>query len=244
MLAVTFILASLQTRFGIVRHADGLAKTLQDGGYGPGSYYPWIYLQFAIMIPLAGRLQKYLSPGKWGGVILLFSIGCEIISSIEGMPEWLWRILFLRYTLLIWLGYDVVKNGIRLTPILIALSFVSVIFIVVQYYKSPDLSPVFINNGWKVEHWPAYFYPVFLLLWLIRIIYERLSDVIKIIFGRIGIASYEIFLCQMFFFALLEPSRLTLFGSNRMNYVLYLASAWFFSIGIGLFWNMIKVKMQ
>lgn len=67
MLAVTAFLALLQLQFGIVHHADGMIKMLQDGGYGPGSYYPWIYLQFAIMIPMVGRLQKYLSPGLWGG---------------------------------------------------------------------------------------------------------------------------------------------------------------------------------
>ena len=228
MLAVTIILAFLQTRYGIVHHADGFVSMLQGGGYGPGSYYPWIYLQFAFLLPLAGRLQKYLKPGVWGGVILLLSIVLEFVSSVAEIPEWLWRLLFFRYTLLIWLGYDVVKNGIRLTPMLIVLSMVSMAFIVIMYYKNPDVSPILIHNGWKVEHWPAYFYPAYLLLWLIRYGYDRLSVVVRNIIGRIGIASYEIFLCQMFFFAVIDSSRVVLFGNSRMNYVLYLVLAWFF----------------
>ena len=243
MLAVTAILALIQSLFGMVHHAGGFVNMLQDGGYGPGSYYPWIYLQFAIILPLVGRLQKYLKPGVWGGVILLFSIALEFVSSLAGMPDWLWRLLFFRYALLIWLGYDVVKNGIRLTPILIALSLASMAFIVVMYYKNPDISPILIHNGWKVEHWPAFFYPAFLLLWLIRCIYEKLSALVKDIIGRIGVASYEIFLCQMLYFAIAEPSLAQLFRNEKLNYITYLLFAWCFSVGVGMLWNRIKQKI-
>lgn len=31
---------------------------LKAGGGGPGSYYPWLYLQFALILPFFGRLMK------------------------------------------------------------------------------------------------------------------------------------------------------------------------------------------
>ena len=74
------------------------------------------------------------------------------------MPEWLWRILFFRYTLLVMLGYDIISNGIRLTPGLFILSLLSIWFILIAHYGDISIEPLLIHNGWKVEHWPAYFY--------------------------------------------------------------------------------------
>ena len=147
MLAVTAILASLHYSLGCVHNSGDIWSTLRAGGYGPGSYYPWIYIQFAFLLPLIGKLRKKLSVGHWGGVIFLVSIALEVISSVAGMPEWLWRLLFFRYFLLVYLGYDLVKNGIRLSPWLIMLSFFSIVFIVTMHYLNPDLSPLFIHNG-------------------------------------------------------------------------------------------------
>lgn len=160
------------------------------------------------------------------------------------MPEWLWRLLFFRYFLLVWLGYDLVKNGIRLSLWLIVLSFLSIVFIVTMHYLNPDLSPWFIHNGWKVEHWAAYFYPAYLLLWIIRWVYEHLSNAIRAVLEKIGMASYEIFLCQMFYFAVAAPSRIPFFGNSKINYVAYLLLAWLFSVAGGMIWNVIKIKIN
>lgn len=67
MLAVTAILASLHYSLGCVHNSGDIWSTLRAGGYGPGSYYPWIYIQFAFLLPLIGKLRKKLSVGHWGG---------------------------------------------------------------------------------------------------------------------------------------------------------------------------------
>lgn len=150
------------------------------------------------------------------------------------MPEWLWRILCVRYIFLIGLGWDIVTNGVRLSRGLLILSIFSIFFILCFYYCNPDLSPVFIHNGWKVEHWISYFYPAYLLLWCIRVLYDHTPEMIKQILSHIGVASYEIFLCQMFFFSLLDSTRVTIFSIKALNILLFLVLAWVFSLGGGL----------
>lgn len=242
MLVVTGILAIIQWKFGIVLNAGGVMKNLKSGGFGPGCYYPWVYLQFAVAIALFGRLQKFLKPTVWGGVTLVFSIVIDSLSAFVEMPEWLWRILFFRYTLLIWLGYDVLANGIRISPKLLLLAMISIAFILKMYYGNSDLSPWLIHNGWKVEHWPAYFYPAYLLLWIIRSLYEITPSMIRRLVSRFGMASYEIFLLQMFFFSIFKPAHVDLFQNEVFNFLLFLMIAWSFSLGGGLYWNTLKEK--
>ena len=167
----------------------------------------------------------------------MLSIILEIVSSCIEMPEWLWRILCFRYVLLIWLGYDVVTNGIRISFKLLVLSIFSMAFISLMYYIHPNLSPLFIYNGWKIEHWPAYFYPTYLLLWLIRKMYDEIPERIKYMISAMRRASYEIFLLQMFCFALLTPTRINVFEIQRYNFLLFLFFAWTFSVGGGILWK-------
>ncbi|MBQ0088660.1 MAG: hypothetical protein KBT27_04945 [Prevotellaceae bacterium] len=48
------------------------------GGFGPGSYYPWIYLQMAIALPLVVKIMsrcnalRINSLRRWGGYFLLY----------------------------------------------------------------------------------------------------------------------------------------------------------------------------
>lgn len=225
MLVFTCILGFIQYEWGIVRHANGLWGMLKSGGYGPGCYYPWLYLQFAFLLPLVGYLYSHY-PRRVGGAILIISIFMEIVCSYLQMPEWLWRILFFRYTLLVMLGYDIISNGIRLTPGLFILSLLSILFILIAHYGDISIEPLLIHNGWKVEHWPAYFYPAYLLLWIIRSVYDKIPESIKKMISEIGKASYEIFLCQMLFFSLLAPSRLELFSNKILNLAIYLLIGW------------------
>lgn len=67
MLVFTSILAFIQWHFGVVRHAGNFYKTITDGGYGPGSYYPWLYMQFAFILPLVGVLYRKVDPKLVGG---------------------------------------------------------------------------------------------------------------------------------------------------------------------------------
>lgn len=63
-------------------------------------------------------------------------------------------------------------------------------------------------------------------------------------FEKIGKASYEIFLCQMCYFAIAAPSRIPFFDNSKMNYLAYLLLAWLVSVGGGMIWNAIKIKIN
>lgn len=238
MIMFTVVLGCFHYFFGIVHYAGGIRQTLMNGGFGPGCYYPWIYLQFAFILPIVGRLNK-LIPRQLGGVIFVFSITIEIICANFEMPEYLWRILFFRYALLIWLGYDVIRHGIRLSSLQLILSLSSVCFILFAYYRDISISPILIHNGWLVEHWPAYFYPAYLLLWLLRSSYDHIPFMIKTLLCMIGKSSYEIFLCQMLFFALIKPTQIRVFDMELLNTLTFLSMAWSCSIGVGMIYKMI-----
>ena len=55
--------------------------------------------------------------------------------------------------------------------------------------------------------------------------------------SAMGRASYEIFLLQMFCFALLTPTRINVFEIQRYNFLLFLFFAWTFSVGGGILWK-------
>lgn len=61
-------------------HSTSLPKycnhILLSGGFGPGEYYPYIYIQFGIMVPIIGRMLNKM-PSVWGGVYL-HSVYCLI----------------------------------------------------------------------------------------------------------------------------------------------------------------------
>ena len=58
---------------------------LFGGGTGPGSYYPWIYLQIALLLPLFKKWMTRLS--KWQLVVafLILCEGFEYIASIVSL---------------------------------------------------------------------------------------------------------------------------------------------------------------
>ena len=95
------------------------------GGYGPGSYFPWLYLQVAILLPLFAILLKRL-----GGAFLLLAFliiceGFEVLFSIIDFPTWLYRLLAIRYLFLFYLGWIWVKDGIKFNGLTISLRYLA-----------------------------------------------------------------------------------------------------------------------
>ena len=74
---------------------------------GPGSYYFFIYLEFSFIIPLIALLFKKLS-WKWClMVFVILSQLMEFVSCITQCPDDIYRILFIRFFFLIFLGIAV-----------------------------------------------------------------------------------------------------------------------------------------
>ena len=168
---------------------------------GPGSYYPWIYLQFAILLPLFRPLLRMNSIYILL-VFLLLSQFAELLCSLITMPEWIYRLTFFRYIFLIYLGYLLAIKGIILNRITMLLSIISIASIILFAYSNIDTSPVFYNvDAWSTCHWISYIYIVFFMMMMQKKIYvcfqnHNLSGLII----HIGKYSYEIYLFQLLFF--------------------------------------------
>lgn len=174
------------------------------GGRGPGSYYPWIYIQFAILLPLLTPLFRYVEK-KWLLILfLLLSIGGEILCNLLDIPGWLYRLLFIRYIFLIYLGYLMAVRGIVLNVVTIALSVVSLVALYFFEIKEFRLPPFFYYaESWKAFHWICYFYIAYPMLYLMCRFFYWLpaNGKLENIVCSLGHHSYAIYIFQLFYFS-------------------------------------------
>lgn len=182
---------------------ESMLLLVKNGGQGPGSYYIWIYLQFSILLPLFTKLVK----NRYATVFFIgCSIGFEIICSYLDMPDYIYRLLFLRYFFLVYLGHLWVKRGIVLNKKNILLSIISITAIGLLYYgKSFGLTgeyePLVFTTDWTIFHWFSYFLPWSFLSFYICSSYKKVECTkIGAILLLTGKRSFEIFLFQMLVF--------------------------------------------
>ena len=182
--------------------------TLYWGGKGPGSYYPWIYIQFALLLPLLRPLFHRLGQRQLAILFLLLSIGSEVACSVFQMPEWMYRLLFLRYIFLFYLGYEMVEKGIVLNVVTVSLSLVSLVALYFFEVRGVNWSPLFHDtDGWKTFHWICYFYIAYLMLYVLCKFFYWLpaNSVVENVICKLGTHSYAIYLFQLFYFVNIAP---------------------------------------
>ena len=85
--------------------------TWVSGGNGPGSYYVWIYLQIAFILPLLYPLFNKLSRRALLMVFIIACVSFECLFSILCLPQPIYRLLSVRYLFLIYLGMTWVDMG-------------------------------------------------------------------------------------------------------------------------------------
>jgi Predicted acyltransferases len=186
-----------------------LMASVYWGGGGPGSYYPWVYIQFAILLPLLRPLFRHLGEKTLLLLFLGLSMGSELACHYTNMPDWIYRLLFLRYIFLIYLGYRMVVKGIVLNIVTISLSIISIIAVYYFEIKEVDLSPLFYNSKfWPTCHWICYFYIAYPMLYLLCKLFYWLpaNGKIENLFCRIGNHSYAIYIFQLFYFVVVAPT--------------------------------------
>lgn len=173
------------------------------GGRGPGSYYPWIFIQFAILLPLLKPLFSHFNE-KWFLVLFLFfSIGEEMLCNYLHVSDWVYRLLFFRYIFLIYLGYRLVVRGVVLNVVTLSLSVISLVAVYLFEVKEVDWSPFFYNSiEWSTCHWICYFYIAYPMLYgLCRFFYWLPpNSIIENLFCKMGEHSYAIYIFQLFYF--------------------------------------------
>lgn len=201
------------------------------GGYGPGAYYPWIYLQFAIIIPFLRGIMSNNS--KLINALILIAI-CEILEvsySLLGFPDSVYRLLCFRYLFLIYLGWKWVKEGICMTKTTICLSLVSLILCIYFGYVANDTEPFLFNTSWRFHRWPCYYYVSHLYAYVLFLLYSIISksEFIKKTIDILSKSSYEIFLVQMVLIYLIPNTHQSVIYSS-----LWMLAMWVLSLTIGI----------
>lgn len=180
-------------------YSELIPIVIRGGGIGPGSYFPWIYLQIALLIPLFSLLlgkcpRKYL-----GIVFILICESMEYFFALIHISEDIYRLLAFRYILLLFFGWLWVKEGITLNWKTLSLSIISLLSIVYFEYVRFDNEPFFLNTGWRFHRWPCYYYVAYLGTMGLHAIYKLTSKFLflRSFIGELSKCSYDIFLFQM-----------------------------------------------
>lgn len=223
-----------------------ITKFLNAGGYGNGSYYPWIYLQVALLLPVFGKLLKLLNK-TWSFILfILICEGMEVLVSCIGMSEVLYRLLAIRYVFLFYMGWLWAKEGIKINAFSVLLSVISLVAIIYFEYFSINNEPWFFKTGWKSHRWPCYFWVAYGLTVILYELYQKLKDnnwIVNII-KTLAICSYEIFLVQMtirFFFL---KSFLDFIPNAKISFLLWIVIFWTTSIYGGILLNRCLLKIN
>lgn len=218
-------------------------RLLSKGGYGPGSYYPYIYIQMAVLIPLMRPICEKL--GKWSSLLffILLSESIEVVCSIIKLPDSLYRLLCLRYIMLIWFGWMWVIEGVKLSKATILISIASLCSIIYLAYYNADCEPWFFNTGWITHRWICYYWVSWLFVAILYYIYKFLSkfEIIQKIVNKLSSASYEIFLVQMSIIYLTKNS-FDFINSAVFRFVAHVSVVWIVSIGFGILLCNIRIS--
>lgn len=211
------------------------------GGAGPGSYYPLVYIQIALLLVCFKTLFLRYSKQTLLLVFLAISEACEITCSFLNVPEPLYRLMAIRYMFLLYLGWLWVKDGVKVNRQIIVLCILSFLTIVYFQYFSKTINnePWFFNTVWRTHRWPCYFYVshglVLILYYIWKEIqeYEWICNVVK----KLASASYEIFLVQMAVIALFKTDALPIVENTYIKFAIWLVIVWSISIYGGMYFH-------
>ena len=174
-----------------------VAGSLWRGGFGPGSYFIPLFFQHLLIFPLLLRFQERFvnRPVQLLVGFLLLALGLDWGCRIMGIPEGLYRLLYVRYIFAAVLGGFIAGHRLGGKIVLPAVGL-GALYIGLVSYRSLDL--FFIYPAWSFQHAPAYFYTAghFLFLWRSSSCC-RFLDRLLLPLGR---ASFHIFLFQMVWF--------------------------------------------
>lgn len=245
-----FIFQLLIISVSVLKKDFNWISSILNGGNGMGSYYPWLYFQYWLLLPLIYTLlTKNI---KWGGVILIVvSAIIELIFSFlstatvnNNIFDQIWRLFVGRYIFIGYIAYLLLEIKVvkKYYYILVLLSF---IFCIVHRYQLIDLSPWFYKTksfAWNGVHWPMYFYTgaVFLILQKNLLL---LPPVFKNILEWFGKNSWEIFLSQMLYFTIFSLNDMP--TSNKLiEIMIFIVLGICFCIFTVLFYNKLKFSLQ
>lgn len=221
---------------------------LIGGGYGPGSYYPWIYIQVAVLLPFFSWIYKSL--GKINALIfsLLLCEGLELFFSFVRFSDTIYRLLVIRYLFLFYLGWIWVKDGIKNNWITNTLSVISLLATVWFVYFYTNIEPWFYDTSWTTHRWPCFVFVAYGLTSFLYCIWRGCKDNERFVtcVKQLASCSYEIFLVQMIllFFIGVKKTFFDLIRNQLSYYLVYIIIVWAISIIGGIMLNKILTRLN
>lgn len=200
-------------------------SVIRGGGIGPGSYYPWLYLQVWLFLPFIIQITYNLSLKKSFLIFLFISVFIEISSNLINVADPIYRLLFYRYFFLLYLACITKKYKIKISRIVIILAIISFIYMFIEKYTKFNLEPIFRSGrGWDGHVWIGYFYTVFVFLVLKKMFNKEYfkESLLSKFFILLGKYSYEIFLCQMFVFSMYQFNFFLTTNNKYVNYLIFI----------------------
>lgn len=215
---------------------------LISGGYGPGSYYPWIYIQIAILFHFIHPIFNKINIGKQAIMWIAICEGFEILESCVSLPNFIHRLLAIRYLFLIYLAWRWVIEGIVINKSTIFISLLSGLSIAYFFYCNFDNEPFFYNTGWNYHRWPCYYYVSTLFCYLLYLVYCKvyLHKLINKLFKFLAKCSYEIFLIQLAVITILP--QFSFIENKYIAYIYWIIVVWITSLAGGYLFNIVYSK--
>ena len=224
----------------ILSRGGQLTSLLTSGGYGPGSYYVWIYLQMAILLVAIWPWLMKRTIKQALLSFLIISVGFEVLFSIINLPEWIYRLLCVRYLFLIPLGMIWIEKGVELNRKAVLLSLLSIAAVLFFVFTNHDCEPLFYNTGWKTHRWICYFYLPSLLTYGLFLVWEKVkqSNCVENAVRWVATRSYEIFLAQMAVFACFSISALSFASGGLVRFAIWALLTFICSLLLGglIYW--------
>ncbi len=197
MLTAFIIYVALNVASG--REFDVL-KSFFLSDFGPGSYYYPVMIQFVLFVPAMYLLVKKL--GAWGvGVIGILNFGYEIISVVSEIDISYYRIIFLRYLLIVAFGlYFGINRDKKLNWVLIsAMATVGLMYILAPYFGYRYI--LFTIDPWNRSNMMSAFYVAAVIGVIMKLFGKAEEDgALSKIVSKVGQASYHIMYTQMIYF--------------------------------------------
>lgn len=241
---VQAIILSFRILFSTEDASSVLISSVHRGGYGPGSYYFWIYIQVAIILVLIWPLVQKLTRKQLTIILLILSIGCEVLFSLIDLPDFIYRLLAVRYLFLVPLAFIWIEEGVVLNVKNVILSIVSIFAVIFFRFFKFDLEPFFYNTGWATHRWICYFYLPILLTYVLYLLFKLISksECLSKMINKVAKSSYEIFLIQMIVFVFCPIDRLSFIQSSLFRLPIWMLLTFVLSIIGGIMMNWIMQK--
>jgi len=188
---ISTVMANGQRSFSEIFLTSYGYKLFLTGGFGPGSYYYPVMMQYILIFPVIYYVVKH---NILGGIRLCFAVNMlfEIFVWVSGLDPELYRLLIFRYVFIISVGVHHRFHHVDIRDMRIRISLmIGMIYILIAYYAG--VSPF-------VRYWRTTSYLAALYGGVIAIVFMGTNMRFRPL-ESIGRASFDIFLVQAYYYA-------------------------------------------